>query len=188
MWGESWKGVRLLCLYMLLCEQFTHPEDPWCVETLKWWNEFHLNFTIHSFACSLHTRKMFSNPPRTNGGSPEPIWDHPRANAWIVRGRRGCEQWPAAEHMDGPVLFPFHVLSPSTVTPPLAPSCQLFCYPPLYFLHHQMWSQSRHFVRRSRMYLCSISSISEDPDHKIFYFFTPSCPTWVIVIQCNQKI
>lgn len=39
-WSESWKGVKLSRLYSLLREQFIHPEDPWCVETINWWNEF----------------------------------------------------------------------------------------------------------------------------------------------------
>ena len=41
-WGEEWKGVKLPRLYILLREQFTHPDDPWCAETLEWWNEFRL--------------------------------------------------------------------------------------------------------------------------------------------------
>lgn len=39
-WGEEWKGVKLPHLYLLLRELFAHPDDPWCAETLKWWNEF----------------------------------------------------------------------------------------------------------------------------------------------------
>jgi len=50
-WGEEWKGVKLTCFYILLHEQFSHPDDPWCAETLKWWNEFRLDhhpFFTHS--------------------------------------------------------------------------------------------------------------------------------------------
>ena len=48
-WGEEWKGVKLTRLYILLREQFVHPDDPWCTETLKWWNEFRLNPPVHLF-------------------------------------------------------------------------------------------------------------------------------------------
>lgn len=32
-------GVDLSTLYDLLREQFQDPDDPWCKETLKWWDE-----------------------------------------------------------------------------------------------------------------------------------------------------
>ena len=37
-WGETWKGVKLPRLYILLREQLAYEDDPWCVETIKWWN------------------------------------------------------------------------------------------------------------------------------------------------------
>ena len=30
--------IKFDWLYLLLREQFAHPDDPWCSETLKWWN------------------------------------------------------------------------------------------------------------------------------------------------------
>lgn len=39
-WGEAWKGVKLPRLYILLREQLAYQDDPWCVETIKWWNGF----------------------------------------------------------------------------------------------------------------------------------------------------
>lgn len=50
-WGEEWKGIKLPRLYILLREQFAHPDDPWCVETLKWWNEFVLGLV---YPTSVH--------------------------------------------------------------------------------------------------------------------------------------
>lgn len=41
-WGEEWKGIKLTRLYILLREQFCHPDDPWCTEIIKW-NEFRLD-------------------------------------------------------------------------------------------------------------------------------------------------
>lgn len=40
-WGmiDSDTGTDLSALYDLLREQFQDLEDPWCKETLKWWNE-----------------------------------------------------------------------------------------------------------------------------------------------------
>ena len=38
-WGETWKGVKLPRLYILLREQLAYEDDPWCVETIKWWNK-----------------------------------------------------------------------------------------------------------------------------------------------------
>jgi len=32
-------GMNLSTLYDLLREQFQDPDDPWCKETLDWWNE-----------------------------------------------------------------------------------------------------------------------------------------------------
>jgi hypothetical protein len=32
-------GMNLSALYNLLREQFYDTGDPWCKETLKWWNE-----------------------------------------------------------------------------------------------------------------------------------------------------
>jgi len=32
-------GMNLSTLYDLLREQFQDPNDPWCKETLEWWNE-----------------------------------------------------------------------------------------------------------------------------------------------------
>jgi len=31
--------MNLSTLYDLLREQFQDPDDPWCKETLAWWNE-----------------------------------------------------------------------------------------------------------------------------------------------------
>jgi hypothetical protein len=38
-WKEEWKGIKFACLYFLLREQLAHPEDPWCADTLQWWND-----------------------------------------------------------------------------------------------------------------------------------------------------
>lgn len=38
-WKEEWKGVNLQRLYLLLREQLAYPDDPWHIETLKWWDE-----------------------------------------------------------------------------------------------------------------------------------------------------
>jgi len=40
-WGmvDDNTGMNLSTLYDLLREQFQDPDDPWCKETLEWWNE-----------------------------------------------------------------------------------------------------------------------------------------------------
>ena len=40
-WGivDHNTGINLSTLYDLLREQFQDPDDPWCKETLRWWNE-----------------------------------------------------------------------------------------------------------------------------------------------------
>ncbi|KAF9789208.1 hypothetical protein BJ322DRAFT_1105075 [Thelephora terrestris] len=38
-WKEEWKGVKFARLYFLLREQLAYPEDPWCADTLQWWND-----------------------------------------------------------------------------------------------------------------------------------------------------
>ncbi|KAF9778072.1 hypothetical protein BJ322DRAFT_1114612 [Thelephora terrestris] len=48
-WKEEWKGIKFPSLYIFLREQFAHPDDPWSVETLKWWN-----------------MKIFGGPPETD--------------------------------------------------------------------------------------------------------------------------
>jgi len=65
-WGEEWKGVKLTRLYILLREQFAHPGDPWCVETLKWWNEFRLFVHYLSSIYSQSFRKIFGSSTETN--------------------------------------------------------------------------------------------------------------------------
>jgi len=49
-WGEVWKGVKLPRLYILLREQLAYEDDPWCVETIKWWNKF-VTLTFLLLAC-----------------------------------------------------------------------------------------------------------------------------------------
>jgi len=40
-WGimDDETGFNLSTLYDLLREQFQDPDDPWCKETLNWWNK-----------------------------------------------------------------------------------------------------------------------------------------------------
>lgn len=53
-WGEKWEDINLEHLYIFLREQLAEADDPWVVETLKWWNEFRRSpFYI------LHTLTIF---------------------------------------------------------------------------------------------------------------------------------
>ena len=42
-WKETWEDINLECLYVFLREQLAQPNDLWVVETLKWWNKFHIS-------------------------------------------------------------------------------------------------------------------------------------------------
>jgi len=74
-WGEEWKGVKLTRLYILLREQFAHPDDPWCTETLEWWNEFRLFTRYLSFIHSQPPRKIFGGSTETDEDSQDVMWD-----------------------------------------------------------------------------------------------------------------
>ena len=39
-WDIMSSDVNLSSLYDLLREQFRNPEDPWYIDTVKWWNEY----------------------------------------------------------------------------------------------------------------------------------------------------
>jgi hypothetical protein len=41
-WGNKWGDIDLQRLYNLLREELAHPDDPWCIATMKWWDEFRL--------------------------------------------------------------------------------------------------------------------------------------------------
>ena len=47
-WGivDDETGTNLSVLYDLLREQFQDPDDPWCKETLKWWDEYVLHSLV----------------------------------------------------------------------------------------------------------------------------------------------
>ena len=62
-WGEEWKGVKLSRFYLLLREQFVHPEDPWCVDTLKWWNEYVFFPRVSPLRCANNLLGKYSTAP-----------------------------------------------------------------------------------------------------------------------------
>ena len=64
MWGEEWKGVKFPRLYILLHEQFVHPDDPWCKETLDWWNKLRFLSAIHPLCAYDLLGKCSVAPPR----------------------------------------------------------------------------------------------------------------------------
>lgn len=74
-WKEEWKGVKFARLYILLREQFAHPDDPWHIETLNWWNEFCLSIHCLYFICSQSFRKIFGGTGETSEESPEAARD-----------------------------------------------------------------------------------------------------------------
>ena len=95
-WKEEWKGVKFPCLYVLLHEQFAHSDDPWCAETLKWWNEYALSWSVPSsphtytslgkYLITLLIRmKNLRKQSKIHG-------DHPRTLAWTLSDSRGSEQ------------------------------------------------------------------------------------------------
>ena len=57
-WGtvDDETGFNLSKLYDLLREQFQDPNDPWCKETLKWWDECVPMFFVGVLAYSQITR------------------------------------------------------------------------------------------------------------------------------------
>ena len=77
-WGivDDETGFNLSTLYDLLREQFQDPNDPWCKETLKWWDGcvstfLHLGsclFTDHTVAKSSQTL------PKMTTGRTSGIW------------------------------------------------------------------------------------------------------------------
>ena len=95
MWGEEWKGVKLARLYMLLREQFAHPEDPWFAETLEWWNEFRLTPLSTVRVLTAFAGKYLAVPPGPLGTLRNRcgIRRVPRfESAWRWSGERGCDR------------------------------------------------------------------------------------------------
>lgn len=95
-WRDDWKGIKFSRLYVLLREQFAHPDDPWCAETLKWWNEYVFFWSVSShsraytslgkfLAVLLIRTKNVRRQSRIHR-------DHPCVLAWITSGSGGSKQ------------------------------------------------------------------------------------------------
>lgn len=96
-WKEQWKGVQFSRLYVLLCEQFTYPDDPWSAETLKWWNELVILLTPSfsradkSPGKSLVASPQWTKAPQKQHGTHRV---HLCVLAWILSASRGSKQRP----------------------------------------------------------------------------------------------
>lgn len=95
MWGEEWKGVKFPHLYILLREQFAHPDDPWCKETLDWWNKLCFSSAIHPLYAYNLLGKCSVAPPRPMKMHRK--WcgmykAHPCKHGWKMNSKQGCEQ------------------------------------------------------------------------------------------------
>jgi len=77
-WGitDDETATNLSALYNLLREQFQDPDDPWCKETLEWWNEcvpvLHSPGSCIFIDCTL--AKSSQTPPMTTMGETSGIW------------------------------------------------------------------------------------------------------------------
>ena len=71
-WGivDDETGLNLSTLYDLLREQFQDLDDPWCKETLQWWDEYVSKFPhLGSRLFTDHTIAKFSQIlPMMTGG------------------------------------------------------------------------------------------------------------------------
>ena len=74
-WKEEWKGVKLTRLYVLLREYFAYSDDPWCTETLGWWDEFRFNLSSTLGTHSPSFRKVFGSSSGSNEDTPEATRD-----------------------------------------------------------------------------------------------------------------
>lgn len=105
-WKEEWKGVKLPRLYVLLREHFTYPDDPWCTETLEWWNRYSPRFTIHlPKAYNFPEKSLVTLPSLTRRQERCAIHRAPLyENEWKLSGRRGCKpQQATSSHLK--ILF-----------------------------------------------------------------------------------
>jgi len=77
-WGivDDDTGINLSVLYDLLREQFQYPDDSWCKETLKWWNECVLAFPSVGYRLFIdHTlAKSSQTSLTTTTGKASGIW------------------------------------------------------------------------------------------------------------------
>lgn len=91
MWGEEWKGVKLTRLYLLLREQFAYPDDPWCTETLKWWNEFCLIYSL-SITRSRSFQENVQQPSQDRQRLPRTDAGHTRSIGSGAHGERATRE------------------------------------------------------------------------------------------------
>jgi hypothetical protein len=99
-WKEEWKGIKFARLYVLLREQFTHSDDPWCVQTLKWWNEFVVQFIVPILNANNLLENCLWVPSRRTRNPQERLGTrrvHRHENAWITSGERGCKRQQGTE-------------------------------------------------------------------------------------------
>ena len=92
-WGDKWEEINLERLYILLREQLALPDDPFVIETLKWWNEFRRSLPSTPHILMVYSDRHLATRPEPKVVTQTCVTHSIQAceNAWKTNGVRGCE-------------------------------------------------------------------------------------------------